>query len=64
MFIEVFIIRLVTNFNLTTFFLKNIRQLFDKYAVARTNSTLLSKGQRRRFQILWPSQKTQTLMRK
>ena len=63
MFIEVFIIRLVTNFNLTTFVLKNLRQLFDKYAVARTKQDALVKSTTKIFfQILWPSQKTQTLM--
>ena len=48
-------------YDLSTFILKNLRQLFDKYAVARTEHDILSKPRQRFFQILWPSQKTQTL---
>ena len=47
---------------LSTFILKNLRQLFDKYAVARTEHDILSKPRQRFFQILWPCQKTQTLI--
>ena len=46
---------------MTTFVLKNLRQLFDKYAVARTEHNALVKSTTRFYQILWPSQKTQTL---
>ena len=46
-------------YDLSTFVYKNIHRLFDKYAVARPQNTmLLSKVRRRFFQILWPSQKT------
>jgi hypothetical protein len=48
-------------YDLTTFVLKNLRRLFDKYLftlLRAKNTTLLSKVRRRFFQILWPSQKT------
>ena len=42
--------------------MKNLRRLFDKYAVARTeNDTLVKSMTNIFFQILWPFQKTQTL---
>ena len=44
---------------MTIFIFKNLRQLFDNYAVARTEQ----KYDEDFFQILWPSQKTQTLLR-
>ena len=36
-------------------------QLFDNFAACAQNTTLILKVWRRFFQILWPSQKTQTL---
>ena len=45
-----------------TFGLKNLRRLFDKYAVVRTEHDALVKSTTKiLFQILWPSQKAQTL---
>ena len=47
-----------------TFFFKNLRRLFDKYAVARTEHGALVKSTKKIFfQILWPSQKIQTLLK-
>ena len=48
---------------MTRFVLKNIRRLFDKYAVTRTEHKALVKSTTLFFQILWPSQKTQTLIK-
>ena len=49
---------------MTTFALKNLRRLFDKYAVAPTehDSLVQSTYDEDFIQILWPSQKTQTLL--
>ena len=48
---------------MSTFSLKNLRQLFDKYAVACTkHGHSCQKYDEDFFQILWPSQKTQTLI--
>ena len=43
------------------FVFKNLHQLFDKLAVACTERDALSKVRQHFFQILWPSQKTETL---
>ena len=42
---------------MSTFVFKNLRRLFDKYAVARTEHDVKSTTKIIFFQILWPSQK-------
>ena len=49
-------------YDLTPFGLKYLFRRFDKYAVVRTEHDALVKTTKKIFQILWPSQKTLTLI--
>ena len=51
------------SYGLSTFVSKNLRGLFDKYAVAGIEHEALVKSTTNIFfPVLWPSQKTQTLL--
>ena len=48
-------------YDLSTFFKKIFVNFLTSTLLCAQNTMLLSKVQQRFFQILWPSQKTQTL---
>ena len=56
----IFLLKVCNDTNCPHFFL-NLRRLFYKYSVARTEQNALVKSTTNFFQILWPSQKTQAL---
>ena len=55
-------IKFVYSYNLATFVFKIFVDFLTSMLLHTQNTTLLSKIRQRFFQIMWPSQKTQTLL--